>query len=110
MPNPFSILIGSPWARQHAHRRTLLRTAVRGGLLRLNAVELVYGEGFLGSKNLRSVPLAKIVSLAVEPGPVAVGGVRLRVGVAGEPDLLFEQVNPGAAQRLIKLVGILQAP
>lgn len=110
MPNPFSILIHSPWARQHAHRRTLLRTAVRGGLLRLNGSELMYGEGFLGSKNLRSVPLARLGPLAIEPGAVAVGGVRLRVALAGEADLLFEGVNRGAAERLVKLVDILRTP
>jgi hypothetical protein len=108
MPNPFGLLIGSPWARQHAHRRTLLRTAVRGGLLRLSGAELVYGEGFLGSKNMRSVPLGRIESLLIEPGAVAVGGVRLRVNVVGELELLIEGVNAGAARRLIQLVQILR--
>lgn len=108
MPNPFSILIDSPWARQSAHRRTLLRTAVRGGLLRLSSSELVYGEGFLGSKNMRRMPLAQLLSLQVEPGAVAVGGVRLRVSVAGEPELVLEGVNAGAAQRLLQIVEILR--
>ncbi|MCG8346884.1 MAG: hypothetical protein MI924_03795 [Chloroflexales bacterium] len=108
MSQLFDMLSGGSWARRLAPRRTLLRTAVRGGLLRLNGMELIYGEGFLGSRNSYRAPLSRLVSLTINPGAVAVGGVNLCISIADEPDLLIEGVNAAAAERLIRLVEILR--
>lgn len=101
-------LLGASRLRPGAGRRTLLRTSVRGGLLRLNGAALVYGEGFLGSKNQRSLPLERIEALTIEPAPAAMGGVGLHIAIAGEPPLRLAGVSPQAAQRLLRLFSILR--
>lgn len=88
--------------------RTLLKTAVRGGLLRLTGQELSYGEGVLGSRNLRRFPLAAIASIELEAGDAVGRAVRLQMRTNDGTALTLEGVSPLAARRLQELVAILR--
>lgn len=88
--------------------RTLLKTAVRGGLLRLSSHELSHGEGVLGSRNVRRFPVASILAIEIEPMDPSGRAVRLRLRTAEGEALTLEGVNPVAARRLRELVAILR--
>jgi hypothetical protein len=90
-----------------AASRTLLKTAVRGGVLRLSAEALTYGEGVLGSRNPRQVPVAAISAIDVET-PKTAGGVRLHIRTADGVALEVNDVSPVAAARLRELIAIFQ--
>jgi hypothetical protein len=87
---------------------TLLKTSVRGGLLRLTSSELSYGEGLLGSRNLRRFPVVGLVALDLEDEDAAGRGVRLRLRAADGESLTVGGVSPLAARRLRELVAILR--
>lgn len=87
--------------------RVLLKTAVRGGLLRLSTTELSYGEGVLGTRNLRRLPLDSVRAVEVEESPVGRSAV-LTIRLAGAPPLRLEGVSPTAARRLRGLLTALQ--
>lgn len=90
-----------------ANSRPLLKTAVRGGVLRLDAENLTYGEGVLGTRNVRSLPLSDLAR--VEERSSGCGrGVCLILFQAATEWLTVEEVNPVAARRLRALVSILQ--
>lgn len=93
--------------RRVAAGRPLLRTAVRGGVLRLTASALTYGEGMLGSRNQRSFAVAAIERLEVVANQAA-RGVSLRIATASGEELRCEGVSPAAAMRLRELVIILR--
>lgn len=87
--------------------RTLLKTAVRGGILRLTAAELSFGAGFLGSRNLRRYPLSTIAGVELEE-QIAGRAVALIVQLVAEPPLRFDGVSPVAARRLRELLAALR--
>jgi phosphotransferase system HPr (HPr) family protein len=87
--------------------RTLLKTAVRGGLVRLSAVELSYGEGVLGTRNQRRAPVGSVLSVEIEESPAGRGAAVTIRFTQGEP-LALASVNPLAARRLRDLVAALQ--
>lgn len=98
---------GSELVRWVANSRPLLKTAVRGGVLRLNAENLTYGEGVLGTRNVRSLPLADLAR--VEERSNGCGReVCLVLCQAATEWLTVEGVNPVAARRLRALVSILK--
>ncbi len=101
--------LGTRWRsflRRLAASRPLLKTAVRGGVLRLTGSTLVYGEGPLGSRNPWQLPLATIEAVEVL-APVASGGVSLRIRTVAGQVRCVEGVSPAAARRLVTLVTLL---
>lgn len=98
---------GAELVRWVANSRPLLKTAVRGGVLRLNAENLTFGEGVLGTRNVRSLPLTDLAH--VEERSSGCGrGVCLVLRQAATEWLTVEEVNPVAARRLHALVSILK--
>ncbi|MCU0491920.1 MAG: hypothetical protein MUD01_10050 [Chloroflexaceae bacterium] len=49
--------------------KRLLKTPVPGGLLTLTTAELVLGDGFLGTINVRRFPLAELLGYEVQQPP-----------------------------------------
>lgn len=88
-------------------RRPLLRTAVRGGLLRLQPDALIYGEGWLGSRQPRRISLDTIAAVRITPDPTDTRGVRLRIAAADE-SWEFTGVSPLAARRMARLIAALR--
>jgi hypothetical protein len=88
--------------------RCRLKLAVRGGILRLTGDELSVGMGFLGSRDVRRLPLAAIVAVEDEPGVVPADGVTLRV-ITADDDLAIAGVSPLSARRLRAMLRTLRA-
>lgn len=86
----------------------LFKMAVRGGLLRLTRDAVVIGEGWLGSRNVRCLPLSQIVAAVVEVGPLATGPVRLRLCINHGTPVIVEGGGLLAAARLVKLLDSLR--
>lgn len=88
--------------------RCRLKLAVRGGIVRLTGGELSVGMGFLGSRDVRHIPLAAIVALEDEPGVLPADGVTLHV-ITAEDDITIAGVSPLAARRLRAMLRTMRA-
>lgn len=94
-------------ARWVSASRPLLKTTVRGGVLRLDANDLTFGEGVLGARNVRSLPLAELDR--IEDRSDECGRGMCLVFCRGATEwLTVKDVNPLAAHRLRALVSVLQ--
>ncbi|MDW8403480.1 hypothetical protein [Chloroflexus sp.] len=94
-------------ARWVSTSRPLLKTMVRGGVLRLDANDLTFGEGVLGARNVRSLPLAELDR--IEDRSDECGRGMCLVFCRGTTEwLTVKDVNPLAAHRLRALVSVLQ--
>jgi hypothetical protein len=96
------------WLNRLANTRTLLKTAVRGGVLRVTGSELVYGEGVVGSRNQRRLPLRELATLTVHAPQAGVFTVAVTIHAASGPWLTLEGFSPTAAQRLARIVAVLR--
>jgi hypothetical protein len=48
---------------------TLLKTRVRGGILTITERELLLGEGWLGTQNVKHIPIHLIIGVDLQPSP-----------------------------------------
>jgi hypothetical protein len=87
--------------------QTLLKTAVRGGVLRLTAATLSYGEGVLGSRNIRYVAVSAISAVEIESDALA-RDVTLCIQMLDGTALTLHGVSPTAAGRLRDLITTLR--
>jgi hypothetical protein len=88
--------------------RCRLRLAVRGGIVRLTGDELSLGMGFLGSRDVRRVPLETIIAVEAVPGLAPTDGVTLYI-LTVDDDLVIPGVSPLAARRLRAVLRTLLA-
>lgn len=91
----------------------LLKTPVRGGILTLTNQELVLGEGFLGTQNVRKVSLKLFARLDILPSPGDRAMQRSKllrfVWIDGQTTDV-DGVGPVAAQRIQYVLQALRRP
>jgi hypothetical protein len=87
----------------------LLKTPIKGGILTLTNHELVLGEGFLGTQNVRRFPLRSFVRLDLLPSSSNRSVMLCFVWFDGQVTEV-DGVGPIAAQRIQYVLEALRRP
>ncbi len=81
----------------------LLKTRIRGGILTVTDRELMLGEGWLGTQNVRRFPLHLLVGVELQPSPgerLLTKSTLLRLTWSDGEVTDVDGVGPIAAQRI----------